>query len=234
MPRSDYTWITPRAGLGDLILQEHQNLFADDLGGPSTVAELLALCLLGFSNRPTDLPLSTYPRLLVLHQWDNNEVWGEDIATRNFLRILARKAEKKHGILTGTNRKLKQSEVESILTAQFGGLRVVAYPHIQSPYRSWKHIRTRILKDSDELQARIRQEYIAFNTHHFKDFFSLAYQYFCVDIVTPFCFVRASRIQNALPPGFVTHLRSFLKLVSPVQLLNFAAPVIASAFMFDS
>ena len=208
--------------------------FAADLGGLPAVAELLALWLIGFSNRPSDLPLSTFPRILILTEWDRPEIFDEEKATNDFILALGREAEKKHGVLTSSSGKLKMAEIKSILLAQFGKLRVISYPSLNSSYRSWKSLRSRILLDSDELQSRRKEACVAFSSNHFKAFFSLACDHFCSNIVSPFNFIQASRIVYPVPTELSFYIGQFLKKVAPVQYLNFAVPIIASALVFDS
>jgi hypothetical protein len=42
--------------------------FADDFGGTASLAKVLASWLVTLSNRSPDLPISTYPRILVLQK----------------------------------------------------------------------------------------------------------------------------------------------------------------------
>jgi hypothetical protein len=95
-------------------------------------------------------------------------------------------------------------------------------------------LKNRILGESNELQLRRREALVAFSARHFKSFFQLAGDHFCSDIISPFSFVRASRIHNPVPTELASHLSTFLKSVKPSQLLNFAVQVIASALVFDS
>jgi hypothetical protein len=172
-------------------------LFAEDFGGLQSVAKLLALWVMSFSNRPSDLPPGTYPRVLVLTQWDDTASWDEQKATKNFMLDLGREAEKKNGILVGRSRgKLRKAELDRLLAAQFGGMRVVSLPPLHSSSRSWKSIKARILGDSYELQSRRKAAQVAFSALHFKAFFHLASDHFSLNLVSPFNFIRASRIKN--------------------------------------
>lgn len=208
--------------------------FADDFGGLGAIAELLALWLTGFDSRPSDLPPSTYPRVLVLTSQDSRVYFDEDKATKSFMLDIGREVEKKYGILAGGGGKLRKGELEQLLRVQFGGLRVVAIPALESAHRQWKELRNRILGESNELQLRRKEVLVAFSAHHFKSFFNLACDHFSSDIVSPFSFVRASRVHNPVPAEFSSHLAMFLKSVKPTQFLNFAVRVIASALVFDS
>ena len=208
--------------------------FADDFGGLGAISELLALWLTSFDSQPSDLPSSTYPRVLVLTRQDDPARFDEEKATKSFMLDIAREAEKKYGILGGAVGRLRKGELEQLLGVRFGGIRVVATPALGSARRQWKELRNRILGESNEVQLRRREALVAFSVHHFKSFFHLASDHFCSDIVSPFSFVRASRVHNPVPTEFASHLTTFLKSVKPSQLLNFAVQVIASALVFDS
>jgi hypothetical protein len=148
---------------------------------------------------------------------------------------LGREAERKNGILTrNRNGKLKEAELDRLLSQQFGGIRVLAIPAVETVSRAWKSLKSRILQDSHDIQKLRREAQVAFSVCHFKAFFGLACEHFCKDIVSPFNFIRASRISNPIPEELSTHLTAFVELVSPNQLLTFAAPVIGSALVFDS
>jgi hypothetical protein len=207
--------------------------FADDLGGLTAVAEILALWLMFYNNRPLDLPQVAYPRVLILTQLDRSVKFDELKATRSFMQEIGREAEKKYGILAGHGR-LKKAELDQLLAAQFGGMRVIGIPNLDSPSRLWKPLKARILGDSTERYSNRQASHVAFSAYHFKALFSLATEHFCVDIVSPFNFIRASRVQNPLPRDYLRHLSSFLDEVDDVQILNFAVPIIASSFVFES
>lgn len=212
--------------------------FAEDLGGMQAVAGVLAVWLMSFSNRPSDLPFSTRPRVLILTRCSDPTTFDEQSATKRFMMDLGRESERKNGMIAGQdNGKLKKAQLDEILSQQFGGMRVVGYPDLDpgdSGARAWRSLRTRILKDSNELQDRRRDSLVAFSARHFKAFFHLACDHFCTDIVSPFGFIRASRLQNPVPQDLSLHMARFIKQVKPSQLLNFAVPMIASALMFDS
>lgn len=209
--------------------------FADDFGGLQIVAEVLAVWLRSFSNRPSDLPLTTNPRILILTRCDDLFDFDEQTATTRFVVNLRREAEKKNGIMTEEkNTKLRNAQLDNVLNQQFGGVRVVGLPNPESTTRAWRALRIRILKDSNELQSRRRDAQVAFSACHFKAFFHMASDHFCTDIVSPFSFIRASRIQNPVSAELSFHMARFLKQVNPAQIINFAVPMIASALMFDS
>ena len=209
--------------------------FAEDFGGLPVVAEMLAFWLLSFSNRPSDLPPTTHPRVLILTQSDDHSIFNEQDATKKFMLHVGRETERKNGILTGkVNGKLRKAELDKLLGEQFGGMRVLALPRLDSAWRAWKLIKTRIFKDSNEIQARRKDAQVAFSTTHFQAFFKFATIHFCSDIVSPFSFIDASRVPNPVPAEIMSHIGLFLKQVDQRQVLNFAVPIIASALVFDS
>jgi len=210
-------------------------LFADDFGGLAALARLLALWLATLSNRPSDLQPHTHPRVLILQQWHGNSPFDEQVTTRQFMLELGREIERKNGVLT-RNRKgrLTMAELDHLLAQHFGGVHVLAIPGVDAVTRAWKSLKCRILQDSNDIQRIRREAQVAFSVRHFKAFFGLACQHFCKEIVSPFNFIRASRVGNPVPEELPTHLAAFVELVQPNQLLTFAAPVIGSALAFDS
>jgi len=209
--------------------------FADDLGGLVGVAGTLAVWLMNFSNRSVDIPAPAYPRVLVLVSDNENILQNETRATKMFMTQLRREAERKIGnISKHANGRARKGELDRILAQQFGSIRVVPLPDPKSPARTWQAIRARIFRDSDELQMRRSESYIAFSARHFRTFFQLASDHFCSDIISPFNFIKASRIPNPVSSEISSHLNTFLMQVGPSQILHFAVPVIASALAFDS
>lgn len=209
--------------------------FADDLGGLAAVAQILALWLLKVANSPSDLPPTANPRVLILIHWDSITTFNEQSATRQFMLELGRELE-------GANRslrskvigKMKKSELDKLLASQFGGIRVIALPNSKCTSRSWRPLKSRIETDSYEMQNRRIDARVAFSTKHFKVLFNAVCEHFSSDIVDPFSFIRATRIQYPIPVEFGSHITEFLKKVDDTQLFTFAVPIIASALVFDS
>ncbi|KIN05216.1 hypothetical protein OIDMADRAFT_51033 [Oidiodendron maius Zn] len=65
--------------------------FADDFRDLAEIAQILATWLLQSFNRSSDLPASTYPRILILTRDANAADFNEDEATKQFMRDLGRK-----------------------------------------------------------------------------------------------------------------------------------------------
>lgn len=207
--------------------------FSDDFGGLSAVAQVLALWLLSLSNRPSDLPPTAHPRVLILTPDGGGGRFDEQAATKRFMRNVGRESEKRMGMLTGKS-KLRKAELDQLLSAQFGDMRVINLPSPGASSRSWRSFKDRILKDSDELQIRRQNASVAFSVRHFKALFHLACDHFSSDIVSPFSFIGAARIPSPVPMELPFHLMAFIKRVDRAQMMNFAVPVIASALMFES
>jgi hypothetical protein len=209
--------------------------FAEDFGGLQAVAEILAVWLICFSNRPSDLPPSSHPRVLVLVRSDDFPSFNEQAATKRFMLDVGREAEAKNGIMTGElNGRLKKARLDELLQQQFGGMRVVAFPSLDATSRDWRSVRARILQDSKEIQERRKEACVAFSAEHFKAFLNTASDHFSATVVSPFSFIRASRILNTVPDELAFHLTRFLKSVDERQMFNFAVPMIASVLMFDA
>jgi hypothetical protein len=219
-------------------------MFADDLGGTRAVADILASWLISLSNRSSDLPVSTYPRVLILKTPDRAP-FNEERATIDFMRELAEEAEARNGSLAQrSNGRLTDERFDTLLKQQFGGLRVLALPNViptaedqsQLPGLDglWESLRMRILQGSQRIQDRRRKAQVAFNANHFKAFFHLACEHFARDIVTPFSFLEASRLANPVPQDFSSHIANFLTGVKPPLMEPFAIPFIASAMTLDS
>ena len=64
-------------------------LFADDLGGTRETAYILASWLISLRNSSSDLPMSTYPQIVILKRWnDPNKGFDEKMATICFMQEL--------------------------------------------------------------------------------------------------------------------------------------------------
>jgi hypothetical protein len=214
-------------------------LFADDLGGTGAVIELLASWVISLNSRSSDLPASTFPRVLILKICDHSS-FDEEWATIHFMRDLARVIKVRGGGLgPKPSGKLTEARLIALLKQQFGGLRILALPNVRSqspsqkPDRIWESLWTRILRGSQNIQDRRCKVKVAFSANHFQAFFHLACDHFARDIVTPFSFIKASRLANPLPRDFSTHITNFLEHLKPAQIEPFANPLIASALTFD-
>ena len=218
--------------------------FAEDLGGTIGVAKMLSSWIISLSNRSSEFTMRTFPRVIVLKEWNDMQsgIFDEKLATREFLRALMEESE--------LRKALRKGDFGNLLKHQFGDLRVLAYPahpygitkldlesvrfHLNRLDQSWTSLRKRLLQDSQDVQERRRKAQIAFSANHFKAFFHAALHHFSSDIVTPFSFVQASRLSNPVPLEFPIHISRFLREVPYNLILSVAAPTIASALSLDS
>ncbi|KAJ8067019.1 hypothetical protein OCU04_004399 [Sclerotinia nivalis] len=202
-------------------------LFADDLGGMAGVLDIMATWLTSLPEAPTDLPISTYPKVLIFKDTGATPEW-EDGATKKFLLALSKETAGRQG---ETPRK---KELDVLLAKQFSGVHVLSLPILTSSQRNWTPLRERLLQESGDIQELRNHHRVAFSIRHFKAFFQMAIRHFCLNGDTSFSFIEASRASNPISEDFLVHLTSFLQNVDRKQLLNFAVPVIASALVFDS
>jgi hypothetical protein len=211
--------------------------FADDLGGTTAVANLLASWLISLTYRSTDLPVSTYPRVLILTV-DDSTLFSEEKATLDFMKELEEETKARNGSFVQESNGL----LDALLRKQFGGLRVLALPNDVASQEqsqslkldaSWKSLRTRILQGSQRVQDRRRKAQVAFSANHFKAFFHLSCAHFAEDIITPFSFVKASRMANPVPEDFSSHIGNFLRDIKGTLVESLAFPIIASAMTLD-
>ena len=210
-------------------------LFVDDLGGME-VTDMLASWVISLSNRSSDLPASTYPQVLILKLCEHSG-FDEERATVQFMRGLVRAAKLRDGGLgQKESGRLAEARLIAMLKQQFGGLRIIALPKPPQSERLndfWESLSTRILRGSQHIQDRRREAKVPFSANHFQAFFHLACDHFARDIVTPFNFIKASRLANPVPQDFSSHITNFLEHLRPAQVEPFAFPLIASALALD-
>jgi hypothetical protein len=208
--------------------------FADDLGGTRAVAKILASWIAGSSDGPSDLPASTYPRVVIFKS-DDRASFNEERATLDFVEELA----------VETNTQRLNGQPDETLAAQlrqrFGGLHVLSLPklaptgdQLDLQIDSWDAVLERILKSSQRIHGRRRKAQAAFSADHFKAFLHLSCRHFARDAVLPFSFIEASRFANPVPRDFSYHISSFLEGIKPHLVKPFATPLIASALTLDS
>lgn len=213
-------------------------VFAQDFGGLASVAEMLVLWLISFSDRPADMPHGAFPRLFIVVPWSSPAIYDEESSSKAFMQLLGREAEKKHVYLAGSAGsrpgRVRKIEFEQLFRTHFGDMRVITHPGPRSSLRAWKTLKLRLYHESVEVQRRRRTAQIAFSALHMKAFFQLACVHFSTDITTPFNFIRASRVKNPPSTELQSHIAAFLGSVELSQISNFAIPVIASALVYDS
>jgi hypothetical protein len=214
--------------------------FADDLGGTRAVAKILASWITGSSCGPSDLPASTFPRVVIFKS-DDRASFNEERATLDFVEELAVEAHSRNGMAQRSNGQ-PDKRLDAELRRRFGGLHVLSLPKFpptgnQADLQKdgvWDAIRERILQSSQRIQGRRRKAQVAFSADHFKAFLHLSCQHFARDAVIPFSFMEASRLANPVPRDFPYHIASFLEGIKPHLVKPFATPLIASALTLDS
>lgn len=214
--------------------------FADDLGETQALADILASWLVSLNNRSSDLPVSIYPRVLILKAKGYSR-FKEEKATIDFMQELAKAARARNGSLVQrSNRRLSDERFNILLTQQFGSLQVLALPstkyqsQLQNPDNLWELLKTRILEGLQYIQDRCCRVHVAFSANYFKTFFYLACKYFGKDIVTLFSFVKALRLANPVLQDLSFYITNFLKGIKLPQIELFAILFIASAITLDS
>ncbi|KAH0566425.1 hypothetical protein GP486_000173 [Trichoglossum hirsutum] len=96
-------------------------------------------------------------------------------------------------------------------------------------------LKERLLNDSDQVRAQRIEKKTLFSACHMTAFFKQACIHFAQTLKEPLNLVRASRLGNPVSGDLEGHLINFLKgLRSPTELMDFGAPMIASAFLLDN
>jgi hypothetical protein len=180
----------------------------------------------------SDLPPSTYPRLIILKRADNLDVMK---ASTSFRKLLRNELEQRRDLLTKrVEGPLTRDKLDNIINSQFVKLEVVGLPSAEAPQLAWKKTRDYIIHTSNEAYAARIQEMVTFLVNYFKAFFHLACEHFCQNIVTRFSFIRASRLQNPVSPDISKNIAILMRHVDRFQINQFVVPTIASALALDS
>ncbi|KAH8595140.1 hypothetical protein B0O99DRAFT_623302, partial [Bisporella sp. PMI_857] len=214
--------------------------FASDFGGTRKVASILASWLIVMSNRVSKQPISVNSKILIVVEWDEISTFDEKLATIAFMQQLRQETDKRSSSLMQKSKDpLSDNDFNELLRGQFGDIRVVPLLRIGEGNvgirsKQVDRLRTRILQESQDVQNLRISARMAFSTQHLKSLFHSACIHFAKDIVTPFEFIKAARIENPIPGDFHLHLATLMKLSKPPFLMVFVAPVIASALALDA
>ncbi len=199
-------------------------LFPADFGGFVGLARILVTWLK--STASSDLHPATRPKLLILSQ-RTPQLYNERVSTRDFMKVLGQEAEK-------SLRKLSKATLDSLISQHFADLRVIVLPSQHGSSR-WPALYHRLCEDSEDTAQRRTLDRSNLSAAHFKAFFSLACDHFSQSCVTPFSFIKSSRMSRPVSTELSHHLLTFLCLLDlRKDLYNFAAPVIASSLAFNS
>jgi hypothetical protein len=184
--------------------------FSTDIGGFGPVVRRLASWL--ENGKPTTLPKTTYPRMVVVMEATDP---GAD-------------SDKEAGeVLLGELREETTKNPLEMVSA----LEVVTVPNGGHCYRRLEEHLIRVLNQGRKHKVEART---LFSARHLAAFFNYASDHFGRTTREPFDFVKASRLQNPVSPDLDMHLSNFLKHIkSPEELTDFAVPTIASSLLLD-
>ena len=191
-------------------------LFSEDLGGFEQVARHLAAW---FEQCQTStVPRSTRPRVVIVTEKIPPGAENEKEARKAFLWLLS-------------------EEMTGDLFEQISAIDIIALFPAGSLSVDARHrlLKERIMSGSDQVQKSRKQMGLSFCLRHFFAFLKSACEHFTQIAEQPYNFIKASRVDNPFPLDLDEHLMNFLKHIkSPRELIDFAAPVIASSFLLDS
>ncbi|KAK5189104.1 hypothetical protein LTR96_010884 [Exophiala xenobiotica] len=184
--------------------------FSTDIGGFGPVVRRLASWL--ENGKPTTLPKTTYPRMVVVMEATDPG---------------AERDKEAGEVLLGELREETTKNPLEMVSA----LEVVTVPQGGHCYRRLEEYLIRVLNQGRRLKVEART---LFSGRHLAAFFKYASDHFGRTTREPFDFVRASRLPNPVAPDLDTHLSNFLKHIkSPQELMDFAVPIIASSLLLD-
>jgi hypothetical protein len=192
-------------------------LFADDYRDAKATARVLVSWLLHLKQPSSDLPMPTYPRVIIFKRWKNMEsTFDEKLATIGFEHEMRREIEAKR---SRNHSRLEELEYESLLAQQVGSVRVLAIPlqpdlQEQSVLLQMKRLKARLLEESQDVQNQRRAARMAFSLTHVEAFLHTACDHFVQNIFEPFSFIRSSRIANPVPQDIAWHISRFLERTS--------------------
>lgn len=123
------------------------------------------------------------------------------------------------------------------LSERFSSLEMVRLPQVGTMSNDVRHRRLRdcLLRASNRVRKHGSACRSLFSTRHFHGFFRLACRHLTAGGDEPFDFIAAARLQNPVASDLKEHLSNLVQLVkSPRELIDIAAPMIASSLFLDS
>ncbi|KAF1965189.1 FabD/lysophospholipase-like protein [Bimuria novae-zelandiae CBS 107.79] len=190
--------------------------FAADIGGFRQIARHLATWL--ERGHSSTLPESTLPSVVIVTDKITPRAEIEEEARKAFLWMLREETAK--------------DLIKQILAIDIVALFPTGTMSIDARYR---RVKERLMERSDQARNSREGTRTLFSVTHFAALFKYASGHFPDSLHKPFDFIRASRAQNLVAPDLDEHLSNFLKhITSSDQLIEFAAPTIASALFLDS
>lgn len=164
------------------------------------------------------LPRRAYPRLLIESDKIPQEPASEKVSRKAFLWMLS-------------------EETTRDPFEQFSEITVVAlFPtgtiSVEARYRPLKE---RLMEASSQTRTIREDTRHLFSTAHFSALFEYACAHFAETIERPFNYIEAARKHNPVVPDLEAHLLTFLKQIkNPLDLTEFAVPIIASSLLLDN
>ncbi|KIW28854.1 uncharacterized protein PV07_04717 [Cladophialophora immunda] len=191
--------------------------FASDLGGFPTLARHLGGWLRNKSVSKT--PPLTKPTVIIVTDKMPPTSQREREAKKAFLWLL------------------KEQRAQDDLFDLISDLEVVAIrpPRTLGPSPDWNRLKKRLLMASNRARKHRVEMQTLYSMTHLVAFVEAACKHFSEFPTQPFGFIQASRMQNPAALDLKTHLENLIRHCgTPEDLINFAAPVVASSFLLDS
>lgn len=210
-------------------------IFARDFEGTEEIAVILSTWLKPLRNRPSGQPPTTFTRILIMVEREDQAGFDEKLATTEFVIQFRRVIQNENGLFGQLKQDLTNAEFENLLKDRFFEVRILPLPSsAQGQVKTQTTmLRNRILQESQDIHNLRKAAKIAFSARHFIGFFSLACRHFAKDIVSPFSFIKASRNPNSIPADFGSKIYEFIQIV-PSENKDMIVPVIASALRLDN
>lgn len=189
-------------------------LFAIDLGGLREVSRQVAAWL--EKPQASRLPSETFPALVIVVEGRTRA--GEKAVEDWFLQSLA-------------------ADTPKSLSDRFSSLEVVTLPQAGAMSNDARHRRLKdcLMRASDRVRKHRSACRSLFSARHFHAFFRLACRHLTAGGDEPFDFIAAARLHNPVASDLKQHLSNLVQLVeSPRELIDVAAPMIASSLFLDS
>jgi hypothetical protein len=191
-------------------------MFSTDIGGFRQIARHLAIWL--EKAQPSRIPRTTRPRVVIVTEEISPGAEREKEARKAFLWLLREET---------TRDPFEQISDIHVVTL-LPGCRV-------SPEAQYRRLKECLLNRSDEVRRNREDTRTLFSARHFAALFQYACDHFSQGSEEPFSFIKASRKQNPIAEDLAKHISNFLKHIKLAkELMEFAAPVIASSFLLDN
>ncbi|KAF1357985.1 FabD/lysophospholipase-like protein [Lizonia empirigonia] len=191
-------------------------LFVADFGSLKAVARFLARWL--DHDRPPASPKSALPSVVVVADEPLTTAEGTDEARRAVLLAIGEETSK--------------DLLEHVAAINILGL---LPRNLVSTTTRYRHVRDRVLRSSDQARKSRADARMLFSATHLAALMRSASAHFAGAVDEPFDLVKASRMHNPVDPQLDEHLSNFLvQITLSSQLIEFAAPMVASALFLDS